>query len=217
MYKLLMKEMKLAASPLTYFFIAFSLMAFIPGYPILVSAFFVSFGIFHTFQASRENNDTIYSVLLPISKKDIVSSKFILTVSVELIAFVLTLIITAVRMTVLSEAAPYANNAMMNANLYYAGYCLIVYALFNSVFFRGFYKTGYYFGKPFITFIVFSFVFIGITEAVHHFPGLGFLNTSGTERLGTQFAFLAVCAVIFAVVSALSLKKSQESFERIDL
>lgn len=41
MIKLLRKEIQLAASPLSYFFIGFGLMAFVPGYPILVGSFFV--------------------------------------------------------------------------------------------------------------------------------------------------------------------------------
>lgn len=217
MSKMLMKEIKLAASPLTFLFLVFTLMTFIPSYPILVAAFFVSFGIFHTFQASRENNDTIYSVLLPISKRDIVKSKFIFTAAAELIGTVLFLVLTIVRMTALSDVAPYANNAMMNANLYYVGYCMIVFALFNLIFFRGFYKTGYYFGKPFVAFIIAAFLFIVITEVIHHIPGLEFLNTSGTERLGTQFAVLAACAAVYAAVSFASLKMSQDSFAKIDL
>ena len=52
MIQLLKKEMKLAASPLSYIFIVFGLMAFVPGYPILVSSFFVCLvllilGLFH--------------------------------------------------------------------------------------------------------------------------------------------------------------------------
>ena len=35
MKKLLTKELKLFAAPLTYFFIAFALMTLLPGYPIL--------------------------------------------------------------------------------------------------------------------------------------------------------------------------------------
>ena len=217
MSKMLMKEIKLAASPLSFLFLVFTLMTFIPSYPILVSAFFVSFGIFHTFQASRENNDTIYSVRLPISKKDIVKSKFIFTAAVEIVGVVLFLLFAIVRMTALSDAAPYVNNAMMNANLYYVGYCLIVFALFNIVFFRGFYKTGYYFGKPFVAFIVVSFLFICFAEVIHHIPGLEFLNTSNTERLGTQIGVFAVCAVIYALISYASLKMSQDNFEKIDL
>ena len=43
MRKLLKKEMKLAASPLSYIFIAFGFMAFLPGYPILVGSFLLLF------------------------------------------------------------------------------------------------------------------------------------------------------------------------------
>ena len=75
--KLLRKEIKLAASPLSYFFLAFTLMAFIPGYPILVCQFFICLGLFQTFQNGRESNDIIYSVLLPISKKSIVKARFL--------------------------------------------------------------------------------------------------------------------------------------------
>ena len=76
---LLSKEIKLAASPLAWLFISFSLMAFIPGYPILVGAFFICFGIFQCFQSGRENNDILYTVLLPVSKTDAVKAKYGLT------------------------------------------------------------------------------------------------------------------------------------------
>lgn len=57
MIKLLRKEIQLAASPLSYFFIGFGLMAFVPGYPILVGSFFVCLGLFQSFQTAREAND----------------------------------------------------------------------------------------------------------------------------------------------------------------
>ena len=45
MLKLLAKELKLTASILSYVFIVFALMAFLPGYPILVGTFFCCLGI----------------------------------------------------------------------------------------------------------------------------------------------------------------------------
>ena len=50
MKSLLMKEFKLAASPLAYIFLAGALMTLLPGYPILMGAFFICFGVFHSFQ-----------------------------------------------------------------------------------------------------------------------------------------------------------------------
>ena len=67
MRNIMRKEMKLSASPLPFLFILFGLMFFLPGYPILCGAFFVTLGIFQGFQYAREANDIVFSSLLPIS------------------------------------------------------------------------------------------------------------------------------------------------------
>ena len=64
MRNIMRKEMKLSASPLSYFFILFGLMFFLPGYPILCGAFFVTLGLFQSFQTAREANDIVFSALL---------------------------------------------------------------------------------------------------------------------------------------------------------
>lgn len=79
MRNILRKEMKLSASVLSYLFILFGLMFFIPGYPILCSAFFVTLGVFQSFQSAREANDIVFSALLPIAKKDVVKGKYLLS------------------------------------------------------------------------------------------------------------------------------------------
>jgi len=69
MRNVLRKEMRLSASVLSYLFILFGLMFFLPGYPILCGTFFVSLGLFQSFQTAREANDFVFSALLPIAKK----------------------------------------------------------------------------------------------------------------------------------------------------
>ncbi len=49
-----------------------SAMALIPGYPILMGAFIHRLRDFQTFQRCRENNDIVYSALLPVAKRDVV-------------------------------------------------------------------------------------------------------------------------------------------------
>ena len=215
MKSLLIKELKLTAHPLTFFFLAFSVMALIPGYPILVGSFFVCFGIFQSFQQGREAHDVLYTVLLPIRKRDAVRARFLLVCFIEAIALLLMAILTAVRMTALSEAKVYTTNFMMNANLVYLAYTLLVFALFNATFVGPFFKTAYKFGKPFIVFVITSFVLICIAETLHHLPGLGFLN--GVGRLGVQAAILAAAAVIFAAATGLSCSRAEKEFETIDL
>ena len=77
MNALLRKEMRLSASVLSYIFIAFAAMTLVPGYPILCGAFFVTLGLFQSFQNAREANDIVYSALLPIAKHDVTLSHVI--------------------------------------------------------------------------------------------------------------------------------------------
>jgi len=207
--------MRLTAHILSYLFLAFSLLILAPGYPILVGAFFLCFGIFQTFQNAREANDILYTVLLPIEKGDAVRAKYACVCFIQGIGFAAMAILTAIRMIFLGDAAPYVNNAMMNANLVFLGYAALVFALFNGVFVGPFFRTAYKFGKPFITFIVLSFLLIAAAETLHHIPGLTFLN--GTERLGIQGLILGASLAVYVLTTVLSCRRAVKVFEEIDL
>lgn len=217
MKSLLNKEIKLAASPLSWLFIAFALMTLIPGYPILVGAFFICFGIFQSFQSGRENNDILYTVLLPVKKTDAVRAKYTFAVLVQMIGFAVCAVLTVVRMTLMADAAPYRNNPMMNANQAYLGYILLVFALFNTVFLAGFFKTAYKFGKPFVLFIITSFVLVGAAEALHHFPGLGFLNETDTLGDSRMWLVLAGALTVYIVATVISCRVAMKRFDKVDM
>lgn len=217
MKQLLIKEYKLTSSPLTFFFLAFTSMAMIPGYPILVGAFFVCLGIFYTFQYAREYNDVMYTALLPVAKSDVVKARYSFVITVELIAVGLSTILTLIRMTMLSTVKPYVENPLMNANFVYLGAYLVILALFNLIFVTGFFKTAYYFGKAFIFFSIAAFVVIAIMETLHHLPGLQVLNSTGWNAMGIQAGVLIFGVVIYVLFTVLSLKKSIKQFEQIDL
>ena len=216
MGKLLKKEMKLTASPLSYWFILFSFMTFLPGYPILVGGFFVCLGIFFTYQQAVEYDDITFSALLPIRKKDVVKAKYAFVIIIQMISFVLSALFTVLRMTLLSEAKVYLVNQMMNANLFYLGFLLLVFAVFNICFMKGFFKTAYRIGKPFIIFCIVVFLLIGFGEMLHHLPGMEALNsTSGTSLI--QAFVLLFGIVIYVVQTLISMNSSERNFEKIDL
>lgn len=217
MTDLLYKEWRLAASPLSFAFIAAALFTFVPGYPILMSAFFTTLGIFYSFQTTRENNDVLYSVLLPVAKSDTVRSKFLFTASVELCSFALSAAFTLIRMTFLSDAAVYTANALMGANLPFLGFSLFLYGLFNRVFLGDFFKTACYYGKPFILYAILSLLFTFMAEAVHFIPGLEAVNCLGFEHIGLQLALLLIGTALFIVLTLSGLSKSLRRFEKIDL
>ena len=217
MKSLLIKEVRLAASPLSYIFLAATLLTLTPGYPILLGAFFICFGVFHSFQNAREANDVLYTALLPIKKSDFVKAKFAFTCCIQMAGFALCAALTAVRMTALSAAAPYINNAMMNATPLFLAFVLLIFAAFNWLFLGGFFKTTYKIGLPFLSFGIATLVLITVGEALHHIPGLAFFNATAGERLGLQFALLAIAAALYTAATGLSYAKSAKRFDEIDL
>lgn len=217
MRNVFLKELRLSASPLSYLFILFGLMFFLPGYPILCGVFFVTLGIFYSFQSAREANDIVFSALLPIAKKDVVKGKFLFVCFIEGCALLLMTISTAVRMTVLSESAVYRSNALMNANPFALGTAFFLFGLFNLIFVGGFFKTAYRFARPFVTYIVAAFLTVGAAEALHHFPGLEALNAFGTEHIALQGILLLAGAALFLLMTLLSCRRACRDFEKIDL
>ena len=217
MNALLRKEMRLSALLLTYLFIGFAVMTLLPGYPILCGVFFITLGIFQSFQSAREANDIVFSALLPMAKRDVVKGKYQFVLLIELCGFAIMAVLTIIRMTVLADAPVYRQNALMTANPFFLGMALLLFGLFNTIFLGGFFKTAYKLGKPFVTYIVVVFAVIGAAEALHHFPGLEALNAFGFDHFGLQLALFAAGALCFIALTVLSYKKACENFERIDL
>ena len=217
MKNLLMKELKLATPNITYLFIAFTLMTFVPGYPILCGAFFVCMGIFQGYQINRESNDILYSVLLPISKSDVVKAKYFTVVALQLVALILFTIFTLIRMTIFFDSVVYKVNVLMSANLVYLAFVLLIFSCFNAIFLGGFFKTAYDIGKPFILFIVANFIIIGVAETLHYIPGLEWMNALGFSFMIEQSIILIGAFGIYITLTIMSCKKSCFRFEKIDL
>lgn len=217
MRNILLKELKLSASSLSYVFILFGLMFLLPGYPILCGAFFTTLGIYQSFQNTRETNDILFSALLPVSKKDVVKGKYIFVCFIELCSILLMMTAVILRMTVFADSAVYRQNALMNANGFALGLAFIIFGLFNVIFVGGFFKTIYKIGRPFIVYSIVNFAVVTIGEALHHFPGLSGLNAFGTEQFGMQTVLMTIGIILYMILTYGSLKRSCFRFERIDL
>ena len=105
----------------------------------------------------------------------------------------------------------------MNANPFALGVALLLFGLFNLIFIAGFFKTSYKFAKPFVTYIIVTFLVIGIAEALHHIPSLEALNAFGFSHLPLQLGLLSAGVVCYIALTGLALKSSAASFEETDL
>ena len=211
MKNLLIKEIRLASSPLSWFFLAGALMTLLPGYPILMGAFFVCFGIF------REANDVLYTVLLPVEKSGLVKSKFAFTCLIQAIGFLLCAALTALRMTVLSKAEPYVGNALMNATPVFLAFVLLIFSAFNFFFVAGFFKTAYKIGMPFLSFGIAAFCLVLIAETLPHLPSLEFLHAPEGKEPLIQFYALGVAVLLYAALTFFAFRLSVKRFEKLDL
>lgn len=217
MSMLLKKELRLSTLLLTYLFIGFAVMTLLPGYPILCGAFFITLGIFQSFLNAREANDIVFSALLPVAKRDVVTAKYQFCALIELCGVFVMAVLTLIRMTVLSEAAVYRQNALMTANPFFLGMALLLFGMFNLVFLGGFFRTAYTLGKPFVTYIVVCFLLTGIAEALHHVPGLEALNAFGFDHFVLQLATLLAGILLYILLTYMSYNRSCKNFESIDL
>jgi len=217
MRNILLKEIKLSSSPLAFLFIMFGFMFLLPGYPILCGVFFTTLGIFKSFEFAREANDTVFSALLPIAKKDVVKGRFWFVCFIEICAALLMLVSVIIRMTALADVELYRNNALMNANLFAVGAAFLILGLFNLVFVGGFFKTAYKLGRPFLIYMIVAFLSIAVFETLHHIPGLEKLNAFGADNIEFQIITMIAGIVAWSLMTVLSCNKACMNFEKIDL
>ncbi len=216
MIKLLKKEMCFSSMKLTYVFLAFSVMFMLPNYPILVGGYFICLGLFYSFQYSRESNDILYTALLPVKKSDVVRAKFTFCIVVQGIGFAAMSVFTALRY-LLRANEPYASTVLMPANLITLAWVSIVFALFNTIFLTGFFKTGYKIGKPLILFSIAAFITVGLCETLPHLPSMSVVGQVGGEGIWLRSVTLLLGLGVYAVSTYAALKRSIYHFDRVDL
>ena len=89
MADLLRKEFKLALHPTAIIFLALSAMMLIPNYPYYVIFFYTGLAVFFICLSARENNDVVYSMMLPAAKSDIVKARILMAALLEIAQIVI--------------------------------------------------------------------------------------------------------------------------------
>lgn len=216
MKALIYKELKLSMHPTVYIFFALSAMLLIPSYPYYVAFYYTCLSIFFVFLNGRETKDVLFTVLLPIRKRDCVKARLISITLIELIQIALS-----VPFAVLStKINPNGGNAVgIEPNVAFYGLVLVMYTIFNLVYVPAFYKTAYNIGKPFVKASVLMFLFIAAAESLVHIPTplKGYLDASDSASQLRQLPVLAAGILIYALGALLTLKLSGKRLEAVDL
>ncbi|MDO4581174.1 MAG: ABC-2 transporter permease [Bacillota bacterium] len=215
MTRLLKKEFALAMHPITPVMLLLAAMVVIPNYPYVVIFFYISMAVFFTCLLGRENNDIVYSLNLPVSKSDIVKARFGFTVIVELLQLALMIPFALLN----RQLIPDGNQAGMDANIALFGLGLMIYGLFNLIFFVSYYRNVDKVGVAFIKTSVLIFIVAGLDVfSTYAIPFVrDCLDTPDPEFLSAKLLFLAAGIIVFIALTALSRRISIRSFERLDL
>lgn len=215
MKALLYKEFRLVTHPTTVLFLLLSAMLLIPNYPLYVTFFYCTLGIFFACLGGRENGDVFYTVLQPIQKCDTVRARILFAVVFESTQLILAALFSLLRIRLLGAQ----NAAGMDANLALFGFSLLLLGVFNVTFFPLYYRNPAKVGKSFAVAAAILFLGILILES------LCFILPIFKEKLDTpdlQFfpekCFVLLFGAIFYVGLTFAADKiAERRFAQLDV
>ena len=164
-----------------------------------------------TFVNARETNDAWYTATLPVTKRESVRAKCLLTVSFQLFQ-----LLFSVPFALLRRALVIPNNPVgIDATLAWYGFGLMIYAFFDLIFLPAFYKSGYKAGRAFVIASVPMLLGMIAVESAAHIPALAWLDSD--EHWRRQLPVLLAGAACYAALLPLACRISERRFERVDL
>ena len=212
MKNLLYKEFRLVLQPWMYLMaVLTSALLLIPQWVFFIAMMYFFFITMpNLIQGARASNDIGFSVMLPVRKRDIVKARVLSVVLLEVLQ-----ISTAVPFAVLHGALYTEGNFLMNLNVAFFGMILVMYGLFNFIFFPIFYKTAYKIAAPILpaTLVAVLFAVLAETLAVL-IPALN--GTDCTSLVG-QLPVLAAGIAVFALLTFFACRLSARRFETVDV
>lgn len=215
MSKLLKKEFLLSMHPITPLMLLLSTMVMIPNYPYTVMFFYMTLAVFFTCMMGRENQDVIYTMTLPVAKRDIVKARISFVAILEMLQMLLMVPFSILRQNV----NPMGNEAGMDANMALIAEGFLLFGIFNLMFFHSYYKNVDKVGVSFVKATIVFFVLVVVdVVATHAVPFVrDYLDTPDPEYLMYKLIALAVGVVMYLVMTIWVCHVSIKNFEKQDL
>jgi len=188
-----------------------SLLFFIPNWLYsLVIMYFFWISVPQIINGYTAQLDYKFCSILPVSKKDIVSSKIIAFILIEL-----THIFSAAMFGVIHNLIYGSSNLFMEINPSYFGIMFVMLAVFNIIFLPNYFKTAYKFGKPIIIGAVVTLLFAGLFEVgAAAIPFMRDILKSSNVLVQLTVLFFGI--VLYLGINYITLKKSIINFKRIN-
>ncbi len=226
MKALLYKELRLAMHPICYVFIAlFPFMILIPSYPLGIGFIYILACypiLFLGANKGQQSNDLLYSVLLPVRKKDVVKARIATVILMQATFMVLLsalyplarLVNTAVAQSASKPDELTIPGLGLNSFVLLLAIGIVGYAIADLIFFPIYYKKGRSIVMSTLFTILGFVAYIGIfTIGLPYIPGLEIMNDM---HIGIQFAILGGAILISFLFHLLVYKISSKRLEKVD-
>ncbi len=213
--KLLMKEWKLCMHPTGYLMPLLSVLILVPGYPYGVCCFYVGLAIFFICLTAREDHDAGYTLMLPVSRQDAVKGRILFCAVLEAVE----LLLMSVFILIKNIIGNLPNPAGLDAGVALIGEGLILFAIFNLVFFPIYYRDISKPGKAFAFAAAAVFLWIVLeiagTYTVPFFRDI--LDQPDPRYMRDKLLFTLGGLALFLAGTARSIQLSAKKFGEADL
>ena len=212
---MLRKEWVLCMHPTGYIMPLGALLILVPGYPYGVCCFYTGLAIYFICLTARENRDAAFTLTLPVSRRDMVRGRILLSVLLE----VATLLLMAVFILLKKALGNAPNPAGLDAGVATIGEGLLLFAFFNMIFFPNYYKDINKPGKAFLLASSVLFLWI-IAEIIGTYtaPFLrDVLDRPDPEHMRDKLLFSLGGLALFAASIPVSIQHSAKKLEEQDL
>lgn len=215
MKSLLYKDLRLAIHPLYYILpVLTGALMLIPGWLYFIVLMYFGFiSLPNMFASFKNQNDLTFSMMMPVTKKDIVKSRFISVMILELLHIVIAIFYAVIHKQIYNNLGYF----FLEPNVAFFGLVFIMFGLLNIVFFPMFYKTSYNYGVPSIAANVVIIAFATAVEWIALFNTGVKEYLRGVEHITVQFGILGGGIVFFVLFTIIAYRISITRFEKVDI
>lgn len=217
MYNLLIKELKLGVSPIFYIlpFLTGALML-IPGWVyFVVLLYFCFITVPNMLGVNKSQNDLIFSLMMPVSKKDIVKAKVGVIVILELLHIIIAVIFGMITILLYPNLTYY----FFAPTIGFWGLCFMMFAIFNIILISMYFKTAYKYGAATVASTIGAILFAGGAEwlGVANSTVFELFKGTGADNMVLQISVLITGIAIFMLFTFIAYNIAIKRFEKVDI
>lgn len=230
MKHLIYKELKLAMHPICYVFVfVFPLMALIPTYPMATSLIYIATAypiIFLGANKGQQSNDLLYTMLLPVRRKDIVFARMITVILMQVVSIFILCALAPLHQFLLdlinAEQVALGQELMTDVGFgmkslpSLVSVALISFSILDLIFFNVYYKNGKSIVLSTLLGIFGFAIFLMCFTIIPAFIEPINIYLIEPQYLWIQFIILGISIAVYVLLHYLTYKTSYKKLEKVD-